>query len=134
MATQEQKETQSEYWVLEGERLWSKSDKTIKSAMNTLTYMDKAIKISPMNHRAWANKGFLLKQMGELDSALMCLNRAISLKSDYVTPWYNKGVIFALMGKFDDAVNCYNETLKLDPNHEYAKRDRETILKLKTQT
>ena len=75
------KEEKSDYWVAEGEKYWSESDKTVQSALKALEFIDKAITINPLNYKAWSDKGFLLKQMGEYDSAVMCLDRAISLKN-----------------------------------------------------
>lgn len=130
VSSEQSKDTQSEYWVNEGERYWGQSDKSSKSTQDALKYIEKAISINPLNFHAWADKGFLLKQLGEMDSALMCLNRSIALKNDYFTPWYNKGVILGLLGKFNEAVDCYNEVLKLVPDHPYAKRDRDVLMGL----
>ena len=122
---------QSDYYVKECEEFWTKSDKTVKSALAAMKYIEKAIELNPINHRAWGDKGFLLKQLGELETALLCINKAISIKADYTVAWYNKGVILGLMGKFREAIACYNETLKFDPNHIYAKRDLEVLLNIK---
>jgi len=130
MAVESNKLQLSEYWVAESEKIWNSSDKTNKSTLKALEYIDNAMQCNPLNHKAWANKGFFLKHLGKNELALQCLERAISLKRDYIPPWYNRGVIFGLMGKFDDAVNCYNEVLKLDPNNIYAKRDREALVQL----
>ena len=124
------KEAQSDHWVAEGENYWGQSDKSVKSALEALSYMDKAININPLNFKAWADKGFFLKHMSEYDSALMCFNRAIGIKGDFIPPWYNKGVLLGLLGKFEEAVECYNHVLKLDPNHTLAKRDLEILLEV----
>ena len=124
------KEALSDYWVAEGERIWAESDKTIQSTLKALELIEKALNINPLNYKAWADKGFLLKQMGEYDSALMCLSRAISLKDDFIPPLYNKGVLLGLLGRFEEAVETYGEVLKLDPNHTLAKRDLEMLMKL----
>jgi tetratricopeptide (TPR) repeat protein len=123
----ESKEEVSDYWVAEGERQWGESDKTVQSALKALEFIDKAITINPLNYKAWGDKGFLLKQMGEYDSALMCLNRAIGIKNDFIPPIYNKGVLLGLLGRYPEAIETYNQVLKLDPNHELAKRDLDMI-------
>lgn len=126
-------EEQSDRYVAESEEFWSKSDKTVKSALEAMNYIEKAIELNPMNHRAWGDKGFLLKQVGELDTALLCINKAITIKGDYTVAWYNKGVILGLLGRFKEAIECYNQTLKLDPNHIYAKRDLDVLLNMKNK-
>ena len=133
MAAQEmgdEKENLSDYWVEKGEKFWDSSDKTIKAALEALTFMDKAININPLSYKAWADKGFFLKQMGEYDSALMCLNRAIGIRNDFIPPLYNKAVLLGLLGRFEEAIECYNEVLKHDPTNDLAKRDLEMLKKV----
>ena len=130
MVTEGTKEMQSEYWLIEGEELWSKSDKTVKSAIEALSYIEKSINLNPLNYKAWTDKGFLLRHMGDLESSLLCLDRAIALKKDYVTSWYNKGVVLGLLGRYNESENCYLEVLRLEPNNKFAKRDLEVLKKL----
>ena len=127
------KQDLSDYWVAEGEKYWSQSDKTVQSAIKSLEYIDKAISIDPLNYKAWGDKGFLLKQMGEYDSALMCLERALGFKSDFIPSLYNKGVLLGLMGKFDEAIDTYRKVLTIEPNHNLARRDLEMLIKIKSQ-
>jgi tetratricopeptide (TPR) repeat protein len=127
----ETKEEASDYWVGEGEKYWSESDKTVQSALKALEFIDKAISIDPLNYKAWGDKGFLLKQMGEYDSALMCLERALGFKNDFIPSLYNKAVLLGLTGKFDEAIETYEKVLSLDPKHNLAKRDLEMLLKIK---
>ena len=126
----DEKDNLSDYWVEKGEKFWDSSDKTIKSALEALTYMDKAININPLSYKAWADKGFFLKQMGEYDSALMCLSRSIGIKSDFIPPLYNKAVLLGLLGRFEEAIDCYNDVLKQDPSNDLAKRDLEMLNKV----
>ena len=130
MASEISNEGQSDQYVTQAEQFWGQSDKTIKSAISALEFIEKSINLNPLNFRAWADKGFLLKQLGELDNALLCLERSIRLNGTFITSWYNKGVILGLVGRFEEAVNCYNEVLKLDPEHEFAKRDRDVLLNM----
>jgi tetratricopeptide (TPR) repeat protein len=125
------KEEQSDYWVAEGERYWSESDRTIKSALKALELIDKAISINPLNYKAWGDKGFLLKQMGEYDSAMMCLERALGFKADFIPSLYNKAVLLGLTGKFDEAIECYQKVIQIDPEHNLAKRDLEMLYRIK---
>lgn len=121
---------QAEIWLDEAERYWSESDKSEKAAKETLNFIENAIQLNPLNHRAWADKGFILKQLGNLKGALLCLDRALALDQGYVSPLYNKGVILGLMGRFEEAMNCYKEVLKKEPEHALAKRDMEVLLQI----
>ncbi len=127
------KEELSDFWVAEGEKFWNQSDKTVQSALKGLEFIDKAISVDPLNYKAWGDKGFFLKQMGEYESALMCLERALGFKNDFIPSLYNKGVLLGLMGRFDEAVDTYRKVLTLEPDHNLAKRDLEMLLKIKNE-
>jgi len=117
----------SDKWISKAESHWDKSKKSRSSARETMNLIEKAINLNPLNPRAWADKGFILKQLGDFHGALMCLDRALALKQDFIGPWYNKAVLLGLMGKFKDALACYNEVLRYDPGHEQAIRDRSAL-------
>ncbi len=124
------RQTQSDQLVIEAERYWSQSNKTEIAAKETLDYIEKALNLNPLNYKAWADKGFILKQLGDLESALLCIDRALALNQDFISPWYNKGVVLGLLGKFKEAITCYDEVLKQDPKHELALRDRNVLLQI----
>ncbi|WP_455392440.1 tetratricopeptide repeat protein [[Eubacterium] cellulosolvens] len=123
MAENETQEYNSDYWVDRAERYWSESNRNEQAAREAMSFIERAISLNPLNHRAWSDKGFILKQMGELESALLCIDRALALNRDFVSSWYNKGVLLGLLGKFDEAIICYEEVLKHNPQHRFAIRD-----------
>ena len=121
---------QSDYWVERAENFWSQSNKNEQAAKETMSFIEKAISLNPLNSRAWADKGFILKQLGELESALLCIDRALALNRNFISPWYNKGVLLGLMGKFEEAISCYEEVLKQDPQHALAQRDMNVLMQI----
>lgn len=128
MINNEISEKDAEYWLDRAESYWDQSNRNEQAAKETMNYIEKAININPLNYRAWSDKGYILKQLGELDSALLCLDRALALNRDFVGSWYNKGVLLGLLGRFDEALNCYQEVLKQEPEHELAHRDMNVLL------
>jgi tetratricopeptide (TPR) repeat protein len=130
MLDEKTKKSQAEIWLDEAERHWSESDKSEKAAKDTLNFIENAIQLNPLNHRAWADKGFILKQLGNLESALMCLDRALTIDQGYVNPLYNKGVLLGLMGRFEEAMKCYEQVLSKEPKHQLAQRDMNVLLQI----
>lgn len=123
MEDRNNKEGNADYWLDRAELFWSDSNKNEQAALETMSFIEKAISLNPLNYRAWSDKGYLLKQMGEFDTALLCLDRALALNRNSVNSWYNKGVLLGLLGKFDEAMDCYTEVLKQEPEHQFAQRD-----------
>jgi tetratricopeptide (TPR) repeat protein len=122
------KEYQSNWWIDRAERFWSDSNKNEQAAKEALAYLENAINIDPLNNRAWADKGFMLKQLGDFESALLCFDRSLALNREAISPWYNKAVLLGLMGKFEEALKCYDRVLENDPKHELALRDRTVLM------
>ena len=128
MISNEVTEKNADYWLDRAESFWDQSNRNEQAAKETMNFIEKAININPLNYRAWSDKGYILKQLGELESALLCLDRALALNRDFVGSWYNKGVLLGLLGRFDEALNCYQEVLKQEPEHELAQRDMNVLL------
>ena len=121
---------QAEYWIDRAETFWRESEKTEDAAITTMGYIERALTLDPLNYKAWSDKGFILKQLGNLDTAIMCFDRALALNNEIITPWYNKGVLLGLMGKFEEAVKCYEQVLKQNPEHTMALRDYNVLIKI----
>ena len=128
MINNEISEKDAEYWLDRAESYWDQSNRNEQAAKETMNFIEKAININPLNYRAWSDKGYILKQLGELETALLCLDRSLALNRDFVGSWYNKGVLLGLLGRFDEALNCYQEVLKHEPEHELAQRDMNVLL------
>ncbi len=64
----------------------------------------------------WSNKGISLGRLGRFEEALLCLDKALELDSQYNTAWINKGHSLNNLGRFEDALGCLDKALELDPN------------------
>ena len=120
-------ETSADYWNQLGERIWAESSQTINDAEKAIDCFDKAIALEPLNYLAWANKGFILKQLDRTEDALMCYDRAIMLKADYTNAWYNKGVLLGSKGNLTEAKECFDKVLEIEPSHALAIKHKKII-------
>ena len=71
MAMKENKRILSDKWISKAERFWGKSKKSKSAARATMNLIEKAINLNPLNPKAWADKGFILKQLGDFHGAIM---------------------------------------------------------------
>ena len=58
--------------------------------------------------------------LGKLDEALECFNKAISLERYNIDFLLNKGVVLMELGKFEEAVESFNRVLLRSPDNEDA--------------
>jgi tetratricopeptide (TPR) repeat protein len=120
-------ENSADYWNQLGERIWAESNQSKDDAEKAIECFDKAIALEPLNYLAWANKGFILKQLERTEDALMCYDRAIMLKPDYTNAWYNKGVLLGTKGNLQEAMSCFDKVLEIDPQHNLAIKHQKII-------
>ncbi|MBI5563147.1 MAG: tetratricopeptide repeat protein [Deltaproteobacteria bacterium] len=76
-----------------------------------------------MNAAEWLNKGLSLKNLGRLDEAVACYDKALEMKprdSTASMAYSNKGNCRNLSGRVDEAIQCYDQALRLDPKNEKA--------------
>lgn len=70
-----------------------------------------------MSAEDYIEKGKSLHILGDMRGAIVCYDRAINLKHDYVLAYYNKGRALFTLGNDTEALKCYNMALKFDPNY-----------------
>ncbi len=76
---------------------------------------DKAILLNPKFADAYNNKAVVLKEIGELEEALILCEKAIELNSTFADAYNVKGVILQLQKKFDKSVDAFTQAIKFDP-------------------
>jgi len=57
-------------------------------------------------------------ELGELEEALVCFDRAIALDAKYYQAWYGKGMILREMGNNKLSMKCFEKVLFLNPSYE----------------
>lgn len=104
-----QKDTiNSEYWAR-----YSKASYIVYNYENAKLGIDKAIAISPNNAEYYYEKGLLHNRIGELEPALLALDKAVAIKTagEYI---YWKGIVNQQLGRVTIAENDYQKALKLN--------------------
>ncbi len=76
-----------------------------------------------MNAAAWLNKGLSLKNLGQLDEAIACYDRAIEMNPparSISLAWNNKGNCFLNRGRSQEALQCFETALQHNSMNEKA--------------
>nr|WP_315488470.1 tetratricopeptide repeat protein [uncultured Rhodoferax sp.] len=91
--------------------------------------IEKSIAIFPHNPSSYLNLGNALREIKQLQGALVCYNKAISLKPDYALAYSNRGVVLQAMKRLDDAVSAFDTAIALKPDYIEAHYNRANALK-----
>jgi len=65
----------------------------------------------------WRNKGASLANLGRLEEAIRCYDRALEIDPQLVMAWNNRGVSLRRLGRPEEAIRCYDRALEIDPQH-----------------
>ena len=76
----------------------------------------RASTINPRFPAVHSNLGNTLRELGRLDEALKCFEKAIALDPTYAAAYLNRGVIYRVLTRFDLAIECFNKAISLKPN------------------
>ena len=71
---------------------------------------------APSNARALNNLGWQLRNAGDYEGALDCLNRAIKLRPSYADAYNNRAFTYASMKRFDEAFADCNKAIEIKPD------------------
>lgn len=69
----------------------------------------KAIKIEPNWHKLYKNRARAKGLLGEMESGILDLNRAIDLKKDYASAYYVRAMFFRMLKKYKKACDDYEQ-------------------------
>ena len=79
-----------------------------------------------MKHKLYNIKGKKYASSGQLDAAISCYEKAISIKPNYVEAHYNLGFTHHKLGQLDAAVRSYKKVVAINPA--YAETHNNQIL------
>ena len=89
-----------------------------------LASYDRALALEPESAGMWNNKGSLLMELGRLEAALQCFERAIDLAAPVSTVkavyWLNRGKALYMLGRYAEARDALMHSHALDPSPESA--------------
>lgn len=76
-----------------------------------------AIELNGENlHKAYYNKGNLLKEINKIGAALECYEKATSIKPDYGIAWFNWGNLLCKIHKYHEAIRVFEAAISIMPN------------------
>lgn len=76
-----------------------------------------AIQLNAKYQLAWANLGNIYFDKGKMDSAIVCYDKAISLKNDLWETYGNRGAARASMKDYEGGLSDLNLAVKINPNY-----------------
>jgi len=71
------------------------------------------------------NKGISLANLGYIQEAFRCFDKAIELNPNLAQAWYNKGLALFSLGKINESLSCVNSALGINPKYENARKLKE---------
>lgn len=94
-----------------------------------LENIDKALELDPNFIGAHANKGVILKNIGQLNEAMASCKKALDLDPRHLGTLLNAGDICVEQEKYDEAINFYDTALRIKPDFISAHSNRGLALR-----
>ncbi len=77
--------------------------------------IDECLRLAPSHFMAWLNKGIAFREIGEIDAAVSCFERAIELKPHFAAAHNHLAGALRLQARLSDAIGHYHRAVQLDP-------------------
>jgi len=87
-----------------------------------------AINIKPSAQMHY-NLGNVFREQGNLDAAVECFRRAVSIKPDYTQAYNNLGIVYQAQGVMAAAAESYRKALSLKPDYAEAHNNLGIVLR-----
>ena len=81
-----------------------------------LRLYDRALLHNPDHGPAWAFKGSLLVERGDLGGAESALRRAIEVRPDMAEPYLHLGRVLAMLGRLEESERAVDRAVLLKPD------------------
>ena len=102
-------------WI--GEWSWVVDRGDVNSLNNqALSDIDNSLRLDPLNHTAWHNRGWLHLNVGNYQQAIDDCNQAIEIDPNISGTWNNRGMAYQGLNKFNEAFRDLDHALSLSPN------------------
>ncbi|MCP4136987.1 MAG: tetratricopeptide repeat protein [bacterium] len=83
----------------------------------SLEYCNRALEYDPDSPDAWYNIGYINQKSGNIDEALTCYEKTISLDENYCKALHNMSIILMAKGDYSKARDCAHRVLQKEPVH-----------------
>ena len=80
------------------------------------TLISRAITANPIEATFYGNLGKILKELGQLDEAIVNYHKALSINPDFAEAHNNLGDALEKQGKLNEAATCYHQALLIRPD------------------
>jgi len=103
-------------FILASEEQFIKGNKNLeaKEYKKAVDCYNKAIKIEPLDARAWNNKGYVLFTLGKYNEAIKSFDKALEIAPGMLggMVWSIKADALKALGKNNEALECYDKALE----------------------
>ena len=79
------------------------------------TFNDSITKGGPNYYKGYASYGMTYRLLGELDKALIALDKAIEINSDYDVSYHHRGQVHIQQNNFEEAIADFDQVIALNP-------------------
>ncbi len=83
-------------------------------------YFTKALDMYPSNARAHSELAMLLADQGNIENAVIHVERALAINAMNADPWIHRGTLHEMSAEFQKAEACYKQALKIRPSYSIA--------------
>ena len=101
---------------------YGKIAKRTTDANQKKLFEDKAMEDFKIAIRAGTNRADVLEgagciygDRGDLDNAVLCLDKAIQINPEKGSAYFNRGLVYSMLNRNDEAISDYNMALKYQP-------------------
>jgi tetratricopeptide (TPR) repeat protein/tRNA A-37 threonylcarbamoyl transferase component Bud32 len=84
----------------------------LKQQSDEVTRLPRTPELGPSD---WTAKGMSLRNLGRIEEALACFDRALAIAPWLKEAWANKGIALFDLCRLEEAIQCENRALELDP-------------------
>jgi tetratricopeptide (TPR) repeat protein len=72
----------------------------------------------------WTKKGNDFGNLGKVNDAIECFNKALDIDPTLAEAWNGKGAAFGILGKFQDAITCFDKAISLNSKYLEARNNK----------
>ena len=82
-----------------------------------LLLLKNGLEINPIDTKLLNSKGYILIIKNEIEDAIQCLDKSISIDTKNAETYYFKGKAFHRIKNFDKAIECFNIAVDIKPDY-----------------
>lgn len=85
-----------------------------KQPGKALLEFNRVLEMDSQHKQAWLNKGVLLEELGRIEEALTCVDRALEIDPDYAHGQFSRGtMLLNYFRNYREALDCFEKAQQL---------------------